>query len=172
MRDIALKEEIKICNSDIGVTPTLLGLSSSLSRSVFSRVLQFEVSSVYQVTHIKQHFCYVLFGVIACMVVSSSSFIIFFFFFLNWNLLINFIDISLCSGAECLLQIVHGAIPQAYFQPNTYIPASEMAVHILDYLYKKLDEVCLVQGGEVVTTSFSSLLFCNSCGLLFFYNSC
>ncbi|OAY57168.1 gamma-tubulin complex component 5 isoform X1 [Manihot esculenta] len=86
LRDIALKEEIKICNSDIGVTPTLLGLSSSLS--------------------------------------------------------------SLCSGAECLLQIVHGAIPQAYFQPNTYIPASEMAVHILDYLYKKLDEVCLVQGGE------------------------
>ncbi|KAF2300532.1 hypothetical protein GH714_013962 [Hevea brasiliensis] len=86
LRDIALKEEIKMCNSNIGITPTVLGLSSSLS--------------------------------------------------------------SLCSGAECLLQIVHGAIPQAYFQPNSSIPASEMAVHILDYLYKKLDEVCLVQGGE------------------------
>ncbi|XP_006473383.2 uncharacterized protein LOC102626676 isoform X4 [Citrus sinensis] len=29
------------------------------------------------------------------------------------------------------------------------VPAAQVAVHILDYLYKKLDEVCLVQGGEV-----------------------
>ncbi|KDP33175.1 hypothetical protein JCGZ_13440 [Jatropha curcas] len=86
LRNIALKEEMKMCNSSVGITPTLLGLSSSLS--------------------------------------------------------------SLCSGAEFLLQIVHGAIPQVYFETNSSIPASEMAVHILDYLYQKLDEVCLVQGGE------------------------
>lgn len=47
---------------------------------------------------------------------------------------------------------MHGAIPQVYFDCNSTIPAADVAVHILDYLYKKLDEVCLVQGGEVVTS--------------------
>ncbi|PON38096.1 Gamma-tubulin complex component protein [Parasponia andersonii] len=51
--------------------------------------------------------------------------------------------------AEYLLQIVHGAIPQVYFDSNSSVPAADVTVHILDYLYKKLDEVCLVQGGEV-----------------------
>ncbi|KAF7815458.1 gamma-tubulin complex component 5 [Senna tora] len=57
---------------------------------------------------------------------------------------------SLCSGAEYLLQIVHGTIPSVYFDvnANATIPAAELAVHVLDYLFKKLDEVCLVQGGE------------------------
>ncbi|KAG7660235.1 Gamma tubulin complex component C-terminal [Arabidopsis suecica] len=87
LRDIALKEEVMINNSDITVTPTLLGLTSSLS--------------------------------------------------------------SLCSGAEYLLQVVHGAIPHTFFDSNSTISAAEIAVHVLDYLYKKLDEVCLVQGGEV-----------------------
>jgi hypothetical protein len=50
------------------------------------------------------------------------------------------------------LQIVHGAIPQVYFELNSSVSAAELAVHVLDYLYKKLDEVCLVQGGEVVTS--------------------
>lgn len=49
------------------------------------------------------------------------------------------------------MQIVHGAIPQLYFESSSSVPAAELAVHVLDYLYKKLDEVCLVQGGEVVT---------------------
>lgn len=93
MRDVALKEEMKMCHSneqeDFGneFTPTLLGLSSSLS--------------------------------------------------------------SLCSAAEYLFQIVHGAIPQVCFEPNSSVPPVEIAVHILDYLYTKLDQVCLVQGGEV-----------------------
>ncbi|XP_050227045.1 uncharacterized protein LOC126676799 isoform X2 [Mercurialis annua] len=52
------------------------------------------------------------------------------------------------QGAECLLQIVHGSIPQVYFQLKSSISPNEVAVHILDHLYKKLDEVCLVQGGE------------------------
>ena len=52
---------------------------------------------------------------------------------------------------------MHGAIPQVYFNPNSPVPAADMAVHILDYLYKKLDEVCLVQGGEVVTTFMATL---------------
>ncbi|KAL9446124.1 hypothetical protein AB3S75_013906 [Citrus x aurantiifolia] len=86
-RGIALKEEMKIAESNVGNTPTLLGLASSLS--------------------------------------------------------------SLCSGGEYLLQIVDGAIPQVCFQFNMPVPAAQVAVHILDYLYKKLDEVCLVQGGEV-----------------------
>lgn len=86
-RGIALKEEMKITESNVGNTPTLLGLASSLS--------------------------------------------------------------SLCSGGEYLLQIVDGAIPQVCFQFNMSVPAAQVAVHILDYLYEKLDEVCLVQGGEV-----------------------
>lgn len=47
---------------------------------------------------------------------------------------------------------MHGAIPQVYLDSNSSVPAADVAVHILDYLYVKLDEVCLVQGGEVVTT--------------------
>ncbi|XWS08188.1 hypothetical protein CRYUN_Cryun41cG0058300 [Craigia yunnanensis] len=86
LRDIALKEETKISNSNGGAMLTLLGLTSSLS--------------------------------------------------------------SLCSGAEYLLQIVHGAIPQACFEPTSCIPAADIAIHILDHLYLKIDEACLVQGGE------------------------
>ncbi|XP_028757687.1 uncharacterized protein LOC114716793 isoform X2 [Neltuma alba] len=55
---------------------------------------------------------------------------------------------SLCSGGEYLLQIVYGTIPSVYFEIGASIPAAELAVHVLDYLYKKLDEICLVQGGE------------------------
>ncbi|CAK7323914.1 unnamed protein product [Dovyalis caffra] len=93
LRDVALKEEMKMWNSNeqeefgSGFTPTLLGLSSSLS--------------------------------------------------------------SLCSASEYLFQIVHGAIPQACFEPNSSVPPAEISVHVLDYLYTKLDQVCLVQGGEV-----------------------
>ncbi|KAK2992321.1 hypothetical protein RJ640_020314, partial [Escallonia rubra] len=86
LRDIALKEEVKISNYSCGTAPTLLGLTSSLS--------------------------------------------------------------SLCSGAEYLLQIVHGAIPQVYLDPDPPFSAADIAVHILNYLYKKLNEVCLVHGGE------------------------
>ncbi|CAN8277832.1 unnamed protein product [Cochlearia groenlandica] len=87
LRDIALKEEVEIKKSSVtNVTPTLLGLTSSLS--------------------------------------------------------------SLCSGAEYLLQVVQGAIPRAYFESNSSISITETVVHVLDYLYKRLDEVCLVQGGE------------------------
>uniref|UniRef100_A0A5B6YPJ1 Gamma-tubulin complex component n=1 Tax=Davidia involucrata TaxID=16924 RepID=A0A5B6YPJ1_DAVIN len=86
VRDIALKEEVRISNSKSGTAPTLLGLASSLS--------------------------------------------------------------SLCSGAEYLLQIVRGAIPQVYFDLNSPVPAADIAVHVLDHLYKKLNKVCLVQGGE------------------------
>ncbi|GLT50023.1 hypothetical protein SLA2020_235370 [Shorea laevis] len=86
LHGIALKEETKIHDSNVGTTPTLLGLASSLS--------------------------------------------------------------SLCSGAEYLLQIVNGAIPSVCFKTKPCIPAADLAVHILDYLYTKLDEACLVQGGE------------------------
>ncbi|KAL0438658.1 UNVERIFIED_CONTAM: hypothetical protein Slati_2348800 [Sesamum latifolium] len=85
-RDVALKEEVKVNSSNGSTTPSILGLSSSLSR--------------------------------------------------------------LCSGAEYLFQIVHGAIPQLYFELESYFPAADIAVHILNHLYVKLNEVCLVQGGE------------------------
>ncbi|KAG7647004.1 Gamma tubulin complex component C-terminal [Arabidopsis thaliana x Arabidopsis arenosa] len=88
LRDIALNEEVKINDSNVAVTPTLLGLTSSLS--------------------------------------------------------------SLCSDAEYLFQVVRGAIPHAYFESSSAISTAEIAVHVLDYLYKRLDEVCLVQGGELV----------------------
>lgn len=42
-----------------------------------------------------------------------------------------------------------GAIPNAYFDSETSPHAAEMTVHILDHLFKKLNEICLVQGGEV-----------------------
>nr|AAF79606.1 F5M15.11 [Arabidopsis thaliana] len=85
LRDIALNEEVKINDSNVAVTPTLLGLTSSLSRY-----------------------------------------------------------------AEYLFQVVRGAIPHAYFESSSAISTAEIAVHVLDYLYKRLDEVCLVQGGELV----------------------
>lgn len=69
---------------------------------------------------------------------------------------------SLCSGAEYLLQVVRGAIPRPYFDSSSTISTAEITVHLLDYLYKKLDQVCLVQGGEVVAffiMSFSGFFF-------------
>ncbi|KAL8172082.1 LOW QUALITY PROTEIN: hypothetical protein V2J09_023886 [Rumex salicifolius] len=86
LRDIALKEEMKIVKSDSQNVPTLLGMTSSLS--------------------------------------------------------------SLCTGAEFLLQIVREGIPQVLLDSIASIPASQVAAHILDQLYKRLHEVCLVQGGE------------------------
>ncbi|KAL3840367.1 hypothetical protein ACJIZ3_024958 [Penstemon smallii] len=95
IRDVALKEEVKVNSSDGRTTPTLLGLSSSLS--------------------------------------------------------------SLRAGAEYLMQIVRGAIPQLYFELDHNVPAADIAVHILNHLYVKLNEVCLVQGGE--EDAFRMLLY-------------
>ncbi|PWA74447.1 spc97 / Spc98 family of spindle pole body (SBP) component [Artemisia annua] len=59
---------------------------------------------------------------------------------------------SLCAGAEYLLEIVNGAIPE-----HSRFSSSEMAVHILDYLYDNLNHACLVQGGE--EDSYRMLLY-------------
>ncbi|KAJ0941720.1 putative gamma-tubulin complex component protein [Helianthus annuus] len=64
---------------------------------------------------------------------------------------------SLCSGAEYLLQIVHGAIPKDYIEGGTRVSSAEMAVHILNRLYEKLNDACLVQGGE--EDSYRMLLY-------------
>lgn len=45
---------------------------------------------------------------------------------------------------------MHGAIPKVYIEQDSSITAADIAVHILNHLYNKLTEVCLVQGGEVV----------------------
>ncbi|KAK3425469.1 gamma-tubulin complex component 5 [Eucalyptus grandis] len=100
LRQIALKEEIQMSNLNGGMTPTLLGLASSLS--------------------------------------------------------------SLCSGAEYLLEVVHGTIPLAYFEPVSSVTASEVAAYILDSLYKRLDEACLVQGGEEEAYQMLLYLFVGS----------
>lgn len=65
---------------------------------------------------------------------------------------------SLCSGAEFLLLLVHEAIPDVYFEFGASVPAADLAVHVLDYLHKKLEEMCLVQGGEVVNLFSCSTL--------------
>ncbi|KAL4590979.1 hypothetical protein LXL04_003927 [Taraxacum kok-saghyz] len=62
---------------------------------------------------------------------------------------------SLCGGAEYLLQIVHGAIPKEYTEG--VVSSADMAVHILNYLYEKLNDACLVQGGE--EDSYRMLLY-------------
>ncbi|XP_058069305.1 uncharacterized protein LOC131218651 isoform X2 [Magnolia sinica] len=69
---------------------------------------------------------------------------------------------SLCFGAEYLLQVVHGAIPSAYFESETVVPAGEMSVHILNHLYKQLDEVCPVRGGEEEAYHMLLVLFVGS----------
>ncbi|KAH0469340.1 hypothetical protein IEQ34_000898 [Dendrobium chrysotoxum] len=55
---------------------------------------------------------------------------------------------SMCSGAEHLAQVVDGYIPSAYVNSEIVIPANKMAVSILNFLFKKMSEVYLVQGGE------------------------
>ena len=57
-------------------------------------------------------------------------------------------------------------------EPTSSIPAADLAIHILDHLYLKLDEACLVQDGEVVST-FSLVIIvllllhiCVLCGYL------
>lgn len=67
---------------------------------------------------------------------------------------------SLCSGAECLFQIVHNAIPKEYIEGDARFSSAEVAVHILNRLYEKLNDACLVQGGEVVIFLGFLLGFC------------
>ncbi|XP_076945276.1 uncharacterized protein LOC143616286 [Bidens hawaiensis] len=64
---------------------------------------------------------------------------------------------SLCSGAEYLFQIVHNAIPKEYIEGDTRLSSAEVAVHVLNRLYEKLNDACLVQGGE--EDSYRMLLY-------------
>ncbi|XP_056693277.1 uncharacterized protein [Spinacia oleracea] len=64
---------------------------------------------------------------------------------------------TLCPGAEFLLQVVREAVPNFWLDSLHSAPAAEVAVHILDHLYKKLNETCLVQGGE--EESYRMLLY-------------
>jgi len=66
-----------------------------------------------------------------------------------WWCLIYF---SLCSGAEFLLRIVYEVVPKVWLYSPHSATAAEVAVHVLDHLYKRLNEACLMQGGEVVRT--------------------
>ncbi|CAI9116605.1 OLC1v1017798C1 [Oldenlandia corymbosa var. corymbosa] len=64
---------------------------------------------------------------------------------------------SLCSGAECLMQIVNDSVPGIYFELNHSVAAADIATHILNQLYRKLNEICLLQGGE--EDSYKMLLY-------------
>jgi hypothetical protein len=66
---------------------------------------------------------------------------------------LNEISCSLCSGAEHLYQVVHGAVPDGFWDSGAQMASSEVSVHILNHLFKKLNEVCLVEDGEVATRS-------------------
>lgn len=55
---------------------------------------------------------------------------------------------SLCSGADYLVQLVYEAVPINYLDHAPSFPAAEVSVRILDHLYNKLTDICLVQGGE------------------------
>lgn len=77
-------------------------------------------------------------------------------------------DISLCSGAEYLLQIVHKAIPKVFFESSAAITSADLAVHVLDNLYKKLDEVCLIQNGQVERT----IVVCITLSFYFYFLTC
>lgn len=55
---------------------------------------------------------------------------------------------SLCSGAEHLYQVVHGAVPDGFWDSGAHMASSEVAVHILNHLFKKLNGVCLLEDGE------------------------
>jgi len=69
----------------------------------------------------------------------------------------SFVGFSLCSGAEFLFLVVHEAIPVVDFR--CVCTSSRTHCHVLDYLHKKLDEMCLVQGGEVVTNFLCCTLY-------------
>ncbi|KAM3272206.1 hypothetical protein ACQJBY_042419 [Aegilops geniculata] len=55
---------------------------------------------------------------------------------------------SLCLGAEHLYQVVHGAVPDGFWDSGANMASSEVAVHVVNHLYKKLNEVCFVEDGE------------------------
>ncbi|XP_068656004.1 uncharacterized protein [Aristolochia californica] len=69
---------------------------------------------------------------------------------------------SVCSGAEYLLRVVQGAIPSVYLENLSEVAPGEITVHILDHLYKQLDEICPVQGGEEDAYHMLLVLFVRS----------
>ncbi|XP_006664166.1 gamma-tubulin complex component 5-like [Oryza brachyantha] len=55
---------------------------------------------------------------------------------------------SLYSGAEHLYQVVQGSVPDAFWSSGAQMASTEVAVHVVTHLFKKLNEVCLVEDGE------------------------
>uniref|UniRef100_A0ACD5XM45 Uncharacterized protein n=1 Tax=Avena sativa TaxID=4498 RepID=A0ACD5XM45_AVESA len=55
---------------------------------------------------------------------------------------------SLCSGAEHLYQVVHGAVPDSFWDSGANMASCEVAVHVVNHVFKKLNEVCLVEDGQ------------------------
>lgn len=50
-----------------------------------------------------------------------------------------------------MYQVVQGAVPDAFWNSGAQMASSEVAVHAVNHLFKKLNEVCLVEDGEVAT---------------------
>ncbi|XP_047047924.1 gamma-tubulin complex component 5-like isoform X2 [Lolium rigidum] len=55
---------------------------------------------------------------------------------------------SLCSGAEHLYQVVHGAVPDGFWISGANIASSEVAVHVVNHIFNKLNTICLVEDGQ------------------------
>ncbi|KAI3740177.1 hypothetical protein L2E82_30599 [Cichorium intybus] len=82
----------------------------------------------------------------------------------------NWTSYTFYSSKACLDKAViailqensaHGAIPKEYIEGATRVSFADMSVHILNHLYEKLNDACLVQGGEVVTLSSQRLELAN-----------
>ncbi|XP_078433225.1 spc97 / Spc98 family of spindle pole body (SBP) component isoform X2 [Wolffia australiana] len=70
---------------------------------------------------------------------------------------------SVFSGGESLLQVVNGAVPREFFNAEVSIPPADLSVHILDYLYERLNEVSPILGGEEEAYHMLTFLFIGSC---------
>ncbi|KAI3682188.1 hypothetical protein L2E82_50051 [Cichorium intybus] len=55
----------------------------------------------------------------------------------------------LCWSIILTADSAHGAIPKEYIKGATRVSSADMSVHILNHFYEKLNDVCLVQGGEL-----------------------
>jgi hypothetical protein len=47
---------------------------------------------------------------------------------------------------------VHGAVPDGFWNSGANIASSEVAVHVVNHIFKKLNTICLVEDGQVAAS--------------------
>lgn len=69
---------------------------------------------------------------------------------------------------------MHGAVPDSFWGSGANIASSEVAVHVVNHIFKKLNEVCLVEDGEVAAgpncPKSICLCFSSQCSLTLILN--